>query len=597
MGQYSKYKLFYKEEYDGEQWVPVIPLEYYGAMIEENSTDCGYIEPIYEWQVVSQACVGVSLYELEYEFVSYDNGETWTSTGKTRKGRLIDPFSTQCGAQSVDCRTMIYTTTDEQPIEIWNSSPANVVSNTYEDGVGKIVFDADLLQIDENGTALCGVDFFQGESFENEADKVTSIFFPSCLTNTDCGHFSYMDSLETIYFPDSMIGIGIHSFQGCVSLNDVYIENGLEWIGSWSFAHCGDFTIHYNGTKEQWNAIAKYSCWNADSRITIICTDGVLPDADKIIWYQSLGGRKIGGSYRPGGDVSNNSYFDDWGRIEYFNTLTSLSFGSQYLTNIIYPDSITEIKSMAGSSALTSFNISSHITTIGENAFSSCVSLSSITIPNNVTSIGEGAFTNCTSLSSITIPNSVTTSIGNNMFYYCTELSSVNIGSNVPSIGNYAFYRCYKLSGITIPNNVTSIGNNAFQECSGMTSVNIGNGLTSIGEYAFAYCDELTSVVIPNNVTSIGKNAFNSCISLETVTIGSGMTEILHGVFSNCSSLVVVNIPTSVRSIGSAAFSNCDSFEINYAGTKSQWNSIQKGQDWNYGSTISVHCTDGTIDY
>lgn len=44
MGQYSKYKLYIKEEYDGSDWSPVIPYEYYAEMIEEYSEDCGWID-------------------------------------------------------------------------------------------------------------------------------------------------------------------------------------------------------------------------------------------------------------------------------------------------------------------------------------------------------------------------------------------------------------------------------------------------------------------------------------------------------------------------------------------------------------------------
>ena len=85
------------------------------------------------------------------------------------------------------------------------------------------------------------------------------------------------------------------------------------------------------------------------------------------------------------------------------------------------------------------------VTSIGEDAFSCCISLTSITIPNSVTAIGDRAFPSCISLTSITIPNSVT------------------------YIGNAAFHNCSSLPSITIPNSVTSIGKSAFSDCSNIT--------------------------------------------------------------------------------------------------------------------------------
>ena len=64
------------------------------------------------------------------------------------------------------------------------------------------------------------------------------------------------------------------------------------------------------------------------------------------------------------------------------------------------------------------------MTSIGEGAFSYCLSLKSVTIGSGVTSIGSYAFSNCTNLTSVTIPESVT-SIGMYAFYGCTNLSSV----------------------------------------------------------------------------------------------------------------------------------------------------------------------------
>ena len=180
------------------------------------------------------------------------------------------------------------------------------------------------------------------------------------------------------------------------------------------------------------------------------------------------------------------------------------------------------------------------LTSIGDDAFYSCVSLGSVTIPSSVTSIGDNAFFYCNRLQSVTIPSSVT-SIGSGAFSYCSGLQSVTIPSSVTSIGSRAFYGCRGLQSVTIPSSVTSIGTNAFYGCSGdlyvncnipsyrsydespfynsNTSLVIGEGVTSIGIDAFSGCSGLQSVTIPNSVTKIGSRAFYGCENLKTVFI------------------------------------------------------------------------------
>lgn len=155
------------------------------------------------------------------------------------------------------------------------------------------------------------------------------------------------------------------------------------------------------------------------------------------------------------------------------------------------------------------------VTSIGKNAFSSCVSLTSVTIPNSVTSIGNGAFFDCRSLINVTIPNSVT-SISDYTFRDCSSLTSVTIPDSVTSIGGYAFFDCRSLMSVTIPNSVTSIGSDAFHNCRSLTSITIPDSVTNIGSGAFYNCTSLKQLIlfpstpptlgpiaIPNNVQSI----------------------------------------------------------------------------------------------
>ena len=104
----------------------------------------------------------------------------------------------------------------------------------------------------------------------------------------------------------------------------------------------------------------------------------------------------------------------------------------------------------------------------------------------------------------------------------------------------------------------------------------VGTQSTNIENMShYAGRSDITSVVIPNGRTWIADGCFSTCLNLTSITLPSGFT-----------------------SIGWYAFETClDITEINYNGTKAQWANVSIKNAFEDPSRITVHCTDGDINY
>ena len=168
-------------------------------------------------------------------------------------------------------------------------------------------------------------------------------------------------------------------------------------------------------------------------------------------------------------------------------------------------------------------------------------------------------------------------------------------GKAVVAIAGGAFADNGDIVQVVIPASVKKIGSNAFNRCINLASVSLAEGVESIGEKAFMYCTSLETVVVPDSVKTIQNGAFMACYGLEEVTLGAGLDKIASDVFFECYSLEVVDIAAGIKSIGDWAFYDCDMLTtVNFAGTDSDWNSIEFGKYWDENSgAYNVSCAGG----
>lgn len=561
---------------------------------------------------------GCKYYKQE-EQVSYDNKQTWESTGNYRKGELYESYSSDC-----------------PEYQRWKLVPGGficedgskyqkLISEISDDGVNyKIKYPAEYsagtlietdaiecnykwyghyyvpnIKIDPIKVLLCNSnsDVLTSDDVAYGGYLAMSGYVGSCVTGINfVFSSSTLNQINAIDMSNSNIEtIPDYCFKCCQDLETAYFPNGLTSLGTGTFSGC---------------TILKY------------CTIGnnitsIEDDTFNGCWYLNRVNSDVDGVYNiPSGvtSIGENAFHNVFGSANPIlnlpsglTTICDYAFNYSGFRNITIPSGVTTIGDYAffdctnlenvdigGGSIgeyafailnaynprLSSVTIGDNVNSIGSYAFSGNSGLTNITIGSGVTYMGDDVFTTCVNLpvtngikyadtcaskvvdntlSAYTLKNS--TKFLDKTFYGCENLTNITIPSGVISIGAGTFYGCKNLTSINIPSGVTRIGANAFQNCSGLTSVDIPSGVTSIADNTFYGCTGLASVNIPDGVTSIGNYAFWSCNSLTNITIPNNVTSIGGFAFQLCQGLTNVVIGNGITSIGSGAFMWCGTID------------------------------------
>lgn len=150
-------------------------------------------------------------------------------------------------------------------------------------------------------------------------------------------------------------------------------------------------------------------------------------------------------------------------------------------------------------------------------------------------------------------------------------IETMVIPEGIKEIGYAAFDGCCNLKSIVLPRSLEVMSTGAFSHCDGLEYFDL-NGFTYLPELAFRHADNLAEIKGTENLTSIGSYALTSCRMLKSIDLGVCLERIDEKAF---------------------AYEGNTSIVLNYAGTKAQWDAIEKHEDWNLRSfSLTVRCAD-----
>lgn len=401
--------------------------------------------------------------------------------------------------------------------------------------------------------------------------QLETFIFPQGIKSTYETGFKESDNLHTLILPNGMKEV--RDFENCPNLTGLVLPDSLEEIHSFAFAGCDAITSirippavkAFNGSCFAGCKIAAYEVDENNPYYTAI--DGVVysKDLTKLIAFPSAYPHKhftVPSTVRIIGD---SAFMDSPIKsIQLPDSLTAIegwAFQDSAIHSIEMPDSVTEVGELAfrWCSELKHVRLSTRITRIPQQMFTSCLKLNNLDIPPSVKAIHYSAIAWCEGLEHLHLHDGLEEIVDEGPMLGCGgNLCEVNFPKTLKKVPGGVFnYTPYLKEFALDPENpYFCIINTALCSKDGKiiysvpdvtrTSYIIPEGIEMIAARAFAFLPELDEIVLPSTLKIIEERAFQECINLKRLHIPAGVTKIGVNFLMSCDKLKEIIIDSAI---------------------------------------------------
>ena len=198
-----------------------------GAKDVAITANCEYeVSTSASWVTYSKKQNGITVSVPNYGKIEERTANITISSGMYNISKTIKIRQKGLTEEEYAEQILVYTSSDRMVINPKDAFcfDANIVSNTYKNGQGVILFDAPITCI--------------GSSAFNGCHSLTSVKIPDGVTSIGSGAFYECNSLKSVTIPDSVTSIGNNALSYCRSLTNVTIPDSVTKIGYSAFWGC-----------------------------------------------------------------------------------------------------------------------------------------------------------------------------------------------------------------------------------------------------------------------------------------------------------------------------------------------------------------------